>query len=239
MSPFELDMEKEYGVEELIAHVLNLMGGQGISDNDYVQKIGDEYGSAVSRIVICISTFIAFFNYLAFGDEDVNIGIFKNHSSFIAAYDPRRDRYSVIISNAEKLAKERYLGYVTDFNEDGSFHELFQGVGPFLLSIALHEVRHRLQKKKRVKMFSCNRITRDKRINHFIKFRKYLYAYEKKTCREGHVWKKIIESRYSPKEFDADVIDHYFSAEMIGRGRLSLSEIRTILLLSPIRLFNE
>ena len=67
----------------------------------------------------------------------------------------------------------------------------------------------------------------------------YLYAYEKKTCREGHVWKKITESRYSPKEFDADVIDHYFSAEMIGRGRLSLSEIRTILLLSPIRLFNE
>ena len=86
--------------------------------------------------------------------------------------------------------------------------------------MAIHEVRHRLQHNARVKLFYRNKKYHEP-IGNFVKFTSLVYKYEAENKPQ-----KYIEERLSDNEFDANVIDSYFSYRLHKRESIKkLSKI--------------
>ncbi len=107
-----------------------------------------------------------------------------------------------------------------------------------ILSIAIHEVRHRLQHKKKIRMFNKATKTRNHDVNRYLLHRKNIFNEDKKRVYKRTRSKMLRSNLNNGIEFDASFVDGYFLAELVKRKSFSVDMLKTFLFLDPIRVFS-
>ena len=156
-------------------------------------------------------------NFLAFGKRDVLLEFRTKKGSnqdLLAGYN-----------RAEEKQPESFLVYVKDLFKDVSeqlaqkFYSL-RNVNnenrpnktkeELFLGVAVHEVRHRLQKQSGFKMFSIDEISseKDETIRKVLTYTRNLFEEEEKRFRKENRGEKVVRNRISPEEFDASATEY-------------------------------
>ena len=187
----------------------------------------------IKRSFLLLDT-IYFLDYLAFGEEASCFDRYITAKGmFVASYDFRMDNYGVCVSQISQTNDvDAYLIRGEDI--------IVSSVSPeeAILSIAIHEVRHRLQHKKRVRMFNKATKTRNQDVNRYLLHRKHIFNEDKKRIYKRTRSKVLRSNLNNGIEFDASFVDGYFLAELVKRKSFSVDMLKTFLFLDPIRVFS-
>jgi len=181
------------------------------------------------KIAIKLAYCIAFFDSLLF--EKPIVIVFSSNCNkdelfcfFASYYHPSMDgcdneEYTVYVERLLERIKENKRKFVS-FDENGKPFLTAITLTEAIIRMAIHEVRHRLQHNDRVKIFYRDKKYRNP-IGNFVKFTNLVYKYEAKNKPQEY-----IKERLSNNEFDANVIDSYFSYKLHkGESIKKLSEI--------------
>jgi hypothetical protein len=169
-----------------------------------------------------LTLYIIFFNELVFSEQkrkSVHIAFYKKRHrfDFIASYyhpcmgSCEFEIYGIYIPGT-KIIKERK---VISFDKNGV---MIPDVDEYkdvpnatkeeqLMSIAAHEVRHRLQYNIMVLPITGNNFFRNEKLNSFIKYNQFDIGCKEEIYRENNGSEEFIKSRINNKEFDASLIE--------------------------------
>ncbi|MDD4409309.1 MAG: hypothetical protein PHW52_01510 [Candidatus Pacebacteria bacterium] len=228
-------MDKVYTSHNLIHFAMNEMKREVANYEMIEETLIDNYGKEEAGIAISILSLIVYFDFLIFGDNKVGKKIVKK-GYFFASYGSKHDEYVINMSHIKKLLRTRDFGYFLNICKEGLFKEIKQSIEDVIISTAAHEVRHRIQYKKKIKGFLKNTNTRDETINWLIKYRKIIADQEKRDFLKERRTRQYVKARTSNNEFDANLIENYFLIAMLEG--MNIEKMRKVLLLEPIRLFN-
>jgi len=155
--------------------------------------------------------------------------------------DGQEESYYVFVNGLyRQLRQERKYRRIFLLDKEGNrvCNEYKQEPRPSLASIllttAVHEVRHRLQNKEKIDMFSPADAYRldNPYIKSFIRYRMILFMEKAVVWRKQKKQADYIESETSPKEFDAGLIEHIASSELY-RGGMTIERLIRITRLQP------
>lgn len=236
MVPLEFDAD--YNLEEL-PELISSFRETNCSEESkqltevFIEKARKNYPIKDIELAFLLGDCITIFDFLAFGTDSAENGFLKK-SRFLAAYFPKDDNYGVSIRNINRLKGNTFIKIRDDLNPEVAM----SSVEATILATSLHEVRHRLQKKKMISLFTRKTTTRDERINALIQEQKILF----KRLKEFN-FKKTRSRRYTSErnkdiEFDATLIEACFLEEVHRTGKFSFEMIQKFLFADPIRLFN-
>ncbi len=236
-----LDDEKDYRVEEL-GDIINLIR-ENCSDGfregrqEIHNKVKGDYPEELIDLTFFTLDTIIFIDILAFNGYGIrNNPKIARRGKFTAFYNNADDTYGVTFSKVNNLCHQKD---VVNIKEDRDIEYLGSTVEANVLGLAIHEVRHRLQHKHKLRMFTRNTRTRNSRINDFILYQTCLFDENKKMNFKKTRSRRFTSARNSPTEFDASFIEAYFLAETAKKKTFNLSEIREMVFLDPILLFNK
>lgn len=203
---------------------------------DYISKELRNRGRTDEEIdlAIKIACCLSYFSSLFFGKTiPINFVPRENKAGFLAAYchpsmpNCNEECFFIYVKDLPlKLEDNKnYCKTRHYFSIDGKITQAEMSKEEFLIAMGVHEVRHRLQHNKNVKLFKRNKKYRPP-IGHLIKFLKNVYKYQKEIyIREGES-KRFIAWDLSNREFDADVIERIFTNNLQkGRTLKELCEI--------------
>jgi hypothetical protein len=132
-------------------------------------------------------------------------GLSKN--GFMAQYEPGSDSYGVFVDEVGDMPEEAAIF------KDQLFESVSLNPDLILLGVAIHEVRHRLQYKGRIEIFTEGSCSEDPFMNEHIIYNKISCSY--KNFIKGH--EKI--------EFDAYLVQRHFLSLAASKSTLSLDTI--------------
>ena|SRR3989338_9478331 len=94
--------------------------------------------------------------------------------------------------------------------------EKYQSDGQFLISVAAHEVRHRIQHDNLIRKFSPEdaKLIDDPLLRLIIEFYEMEFEEREKIYRREKRPEEFIREKLSPKEFDATVIEKFVANKM-------------------------
>ncbi len=233
-----LQLDKDLCSEELIAIAVARTKGYVAHYDSFQEELEQDYHCHCVELSLFMLSLMDYFNSLVFNDSKVGTCIIPGRHPFIAGYDPDRDRYGVFIECMNYLTQTRSIRLFDYIDKNGVNQKHFIGIQENLIAIALHEVRHRLQIKKKVKMFTKDRNTTDQQVNMLIGHKREVFKRAKHKLSRENRQRKFVKTILSDKEFDAHIIEDLFLIEILKKGKISISHVKDILLLNPIRLFN-
>jgi hypothetical protein len=194
-----------------------------------------DYSRSIEKLTLMMDMII-FIDFMVFGEKNPPSGFGcypDSRFGYIADYDRRRDSYGVIIGQLDKLNGDIDVALLGD--ETVSYSGDYS-LDLVVLSIAMHEVRHRMQKKKAVKTFCKKAVTRDDKLNKYICLQRDLFKKEKRENYRRTRSRVYTSNRNRDIEFDAYLVQDYFLANAVTQGSLSLEMVRNHLFLNPITL---
>jgi len=134
------------------------------------------------------------------------------------------EAYHIFVKRISDKIKERNKNCVS-FDSLNKLNFVENTEEEFILSVAAHEVRHRLQKsdeqKNKIELFDRNK-EYPKNINNFVEFERLFFEEEEKVRSEEY-----IKGRLSDLEFDARVVESIFE-DALRKGE-SIKELCEII----------
>jgi hypothetical protein len=111
-------------------------------------------------------------------------------------------------------------------------HSLLMSQEQFFVSVAVHEVRHEVQKSKGFRMFRPEHFeATEGQVKHFIRLMKMIQELDKELYEKQGKSKRFISQKMSPREFDARFIES-LSRDRVYRG-ISMEDLIGLARLQP------
>ena len=190
-------------------------------------RTNEEIETAI-KIACCISYFDSLFfddgisiNFVSREAEDDQFAAYSHPSM---AKDVVEEGYFVYAKNLPSKINSDGCK-INSFSMNGKLSRLEASKEEFLIRIAVHEIRHRLQYNKRIKLFLRNKSYR-KPIDYSIRFYKSVYEYQKEMYEKEEKSEDYIAKKLSDTEFDAEIIESVFLDKLHkGKGLKELCQI--------------
>lgn len=231
-----MEITKEFELDELIEIVSNEVKQNSSGMDTLIQFLEKDFSKDDIDLAIRLNSMIAFIDYIVMGENKFQSMVYySKDKSHIACYFDEKKGYAVFLKKINLL---KNFGEINLFDEKGGLSNAPCTINEAIISIAIHEVRHRLQKMKMVKIFTPKKLTGNKRINSFIKFRKLIFKYEKRAFIKERRKRRVIKKLLCDIEFDAYLIQDIYLAEIAGNV-INLEKLYEIIFLEPIGLFNK
>ncbi len=163
----------------------------------------------------------------------IDLSIIKSDFGHLVAYFPGEAQYIIYLDGIaevfERMQKiKRFWLYSNNFLQYGLNIPTLEEL---LISIASHEIRHRIQYQFSVKKFSSESINdiKDNYLKAIVEF--IALAFEKKyqSCIKKHKTEEYINDRINNNEFDAEVVEFLFINSIRQNPELSYEEIALLL----------
>lgn len=183
-----------------------------IDINDTIERLGREGLNKIEiSVAINLMACIIYFDNEVFPDNRIGKCTFcptkpsismASYNNPLDGYDPI-EKYTVRVKELPKDLKEsiRLILYEKDGSQTEDCYDKLPLVSYHqkLLSMAAHEVRHRLQKNG-INMFSSNNSYVDKRINSYVLFSKRMFD-------SGKDYGEVKDIAMKAREFDARIVE--------------------------------
>ena len=183
-------------------------------------------------MALTIFVYLAALDRLVFPEDPVaiNFSIRKHCSGFLVAHHPNKNaetRYNIYVDGLADLWEARKKERKSWIPGNRRGHRLVKATREELLvSLAAHEVRHRVQSDCSPKKFSPKsaNLVKDKFIKSIIRFEALVLEEDRKTYNKENKSKFFIRGRINRKEFDATVIERLIASKIHRKNAYSLRE---------------
>lgn len=151
-----------------------------------------------------------------------NFALKENSSGDFAGFirpekDGKERSYQICVKDLAECFKEEKSKKVPIFGPERQLKlKKYQNEGQFLISIAAHEVRHRIQHDNFIRKFSPEdtKLVQDPLLRNIIKFYGIEFKEREKIYLKEGKSEEFIKEKLGPKEFDAMVIEKFVANKM-------------------------
>jgi len=167
-----------------------------------------------------LAIYIVFFDSLIFSqnfENSMQVFFFSRRSmyDYIAAYyhpdmgNYGFETYNIYIPSTKRIQRRPIIS----FDKNGKIpYEEYKDIPiatkeEVLISVAAHEVRHRLQYNNLVEPIKRNSVSRNKKVNGFIQYNAIELEWMRKFFCQNNYPEEFIKNRMSNEEFDASLIE--------------------------------
>lgn len=225
-----------FSAKELVEKIPKVFKRNDSSRERQVNILSERFSQDDINLAFALLDVMLFFDHIAIQKKEIMSGMIgPNKAPFVAFYAPNENAYGVHIRNVSRLKDST----VSTFDKERVIEEVSLSVEEAILGMAIHEVRHRLQKKKLVKIFTRKTKTKDRLMNNHLLYCRLLFQIEKRRFKKEKRKRRFINDRMKDIEFDASLIQQLFLGELVKNKKITLKKILEILFLDPIRLFNK
>lgn len=191
-----------------------------------VKKENAELASRLMALIGFLDQIIFSDNPAAF-DFAFEKGRSENIAGFIRPEENKKERsYRIHVDDLSKLVNEEKNKKILHLGPGRRIErEKYYNDGEFFASIAAHEVRHRVQRDQKIKLFSPEdaKSRQSPLLSHIIDFCAEEFKEREKMYRKENKPEGFIKEKLGPKEFDASVIEvlaankmYEISSQMLG-----------------------
>lgn len=204
-------------LELIVEHQKDFLGDLDINTKELRERGVSEEEIEMATNLMCA---ISYFDSIFF-EKGIEMSFSLNYDpDNYAGYHTKeseedQEAYLIFIKNLREKIQNRN-NRVVSFDSSGKLNFLDEKIEEFMLGLAAHEVRHRLQgndeQEETIKLFDRNK-KYPEAINNFVKFKR-LYFIE----RAKEMGEEDIKDKLSDHEFDAQVVESIFKNALRAGG---------------------
>jgi len=144
--------------------------------------------------------------------------------------DEKERSYQITVKNIAEYIKEEEGKKVPIFGPERQLKFQKYDKEQFLISVAAHEIRHRVQHDHSIKNFSPEdaKLVDDQLLRYIIEFYEIEFEEREKIYRRENKSEEFIKKKLGPKEFDAMVIEKFVANKLHKKPITTPEELEEI-----------